>query len=128
MKFPKCRTCGKEHALGGCPEFQMPDKLINSMPEPALRKGHEVSRGAGRKEQPPTIVTVDPSSSKDFGAKVIGKVMEDGRIEILSIVHSKSQFNKTEYHRNYMRDKATIKRLGLSCTVAAYRKSKESER
>lgn len=22
MKHPKCRTCGKEHALGGCPEFK----------------------------------------------------------------------------------------------------------
>jgi len=68
------------------------------------------------------IVGVDPAS-KDFGAKVIGRVMEDGRIEILSLTHSKAQFNKAEYQRKYMADQRTIKRLGLDCSVKEWRES-----
>lgn len=35
----------------------------------------------------------------------------------------KTDFDRTEYQKLYMRDKATIKRLGLNCTVAEYRES-----
>lgn len=66
-------------------------------------------------------IAVDPSSSKDFGAKVIGRIMDDGRIEILSVTHSKAQFNKAEYQRLYMADQREIKRRGLSVTVKQYR-------
>lgn len=65
--------------------------------EPALRKGHEVSRGAERKEQHPTHKP--------------------------KIGRPKTDFDRNEYQKLYMRDKATIKRLGLTCTVKEYRES-----
>lgn len=40
----------------------------------------------------------------------------------------KTDFDRTEYQKLYMRDKATIKRLGLNCTVAEFRKAKDNER
>lgn len=38
----------------------------------------------------------------------------------------KTDFDKAEYNRQFMRDLRTIKRLGLSVTVAEYRKLKET--
>lgn len=145
MRNPKCRTCGKEHALGGCPEFKSTAPMesrpsrsksanenlpVGTNPVVAQRiervaSNFEVagSRPADRANSH-LAIGVD-LGSKDFGAKVIGRVMEDGRIEILSLTHSKAQFNKAEYQRKYMADKRTIKRLGLNCTVSEYRKQKE---
>jgi hypothetical protein len=39
---------------------------------------------------------------------------------------SKALFDRSAYQRRYMADLRTIKRLGLSVTVAQYRKSKET--
>jgi hypothetical protein len=130
QKHPKCRTCGKEHALGGCPEFiRVRDaKTVKVEPKATAKPESEQGVQLSRPEPiPQMIIGVDPASSKDFGAKVIGRVMEDGRIEILSRTHSKAQFNKAEYQRQYMADQRTIKRLGLNCTVAVYRAGKYGE-
>lgn len=38
--------------------------------------------------------------------------------------HSRAQFDRLKYQREYMRDRNTIKRLGLNMTVGEWRKSK----
>lgn len=126
MKHPKCKTCGKEHALGGCPEFRSKSKPEDRRGIIAIDSFEDVKPEPVRPEPEKIIVGVDPGS-KDFGAKVIGRVMEDGRIEILSLTHSKAQFNKAEYQRQYMADQRTIKRLGLNCTVSQFRAGKYGE-
>lgn len=37
--------------------------------------------------------------------------------------HSKANFDRNKYQREYMQDRATIKRLGLEMTVKQYRES-----
>lgn len=45
---------------------------------------------------------------------------------IVPVTPSKALFDRIAYQRQYMADLRTIKRLGLSVTVAQYRKSKET--
>lgn len=144
----KCTKCGGSHPKWDCTKplkestaarkADVPrSSEVRPLPEgegrQKMRKQTEISdtvRGPSEISASPVdtniIVAVDPSTGKDLGAKVIGRVLEDGRIEILSVTHSKAKFSKSDYQKRYMADQRTIKRLGLSVTVAQYRKSKET--
>lgn len=61
----------------------------------------------------------------------IASPFQGGRLEVIGLHSPKplltqEPFNKTNYQKQYMADLRTIKRLGLSVTVADYRKSKET--
>ncbi|RYX78511.1 hypothetical protein EON76_05125 [bacterium] len=137
----KCTNCGGSHPKWDCTK---PLKESTAALKEVHHRGHGGApdriigqqKGGGLKPSKPSlarnqaspvdtniIVAVDPSTGKDFGAKVIGRVLEDGRIEILSITHSKAKFSKSDYQKRYMADQRTIKRLGLSVTVKQYRES-----
>src|SRR6478609_8725868 len=97
QKFPKCRTCGKEHALGGCPEFQ----------STAARK---IEAGYAKEEHrvaPETVQVSSPAPATNPPPKP-------------KIGRPRTGFNKKEYNRQFTADLRTIKRLGLNCTVAQY--------
>jgi len=140
----KCTNCGGSHPKWDCTKplkestaalkevhhsdhGGAPDRTIGQQKGGGLKPSKtSVSRNQASPVDTNIIVAVDPSTGKDFGAKVIGRVLEDGRIEILSVTHSKAKFSKSDYQKRYMADQRTIKRLGLSVTVAQYRKSKET--
>lgn len=50
-------------------------------------------------------------------------ILEAGTQALPVDTHSKANFDRNKYQREYMRDRATIKRLGLEMTVAEWRKT-----
>lgn len=146
MKHTKCKICGKEHALGGCPEFQSTAarKDVQSVDNGSLAKAKQDStrrpdsaQVSGSQSRPvagtqalPVDTTIGlDKGSDDIGAKVTFRVLHDGKFEILSIDHSKAKFDeiiqkhneRLQYQSEYQRDLRMLKRLGLSCTVKEYR-------
>lgn len=105
MKHTKCKICGKEHALGGCPEFR---QRVN---------GHSQHEGANAQ------VTV-----RNEVVTVVGT--ESGTLTPPKpkIGRPRTGFNKKEYNRQFTADLRTIRRLGLNVSVSEYRKQKESEK
>jgi len=114
-RHSKCKICGKEHALGGCPEFQSTAarKDVRQRDQgisPDLDRGN--AQGGGQKPEKPRqaatqALPVDTPPKPKMGRPRTGYI-------------------KAEYNRQYMADLRTIKRLGLSVTVSQYRKSKET--
>lgn len=52
------------------------------------------------------------------------KTLKAGTQALPVDTHSRAQFDRLKYQREYMRDRNTIKRLGLNMTVGEWRKSK----
>lgn len=142
MKFPKCKTCGKEHALGGCPEFKSTAARKDVRRE-VDNETVSVPITASCTQALPVYTIPDALSRADVvGRHLLKKANEwgwpddgEGAFEYIQRISykqgledgsqmrhsSKAQFNKAEYQRQYMADQRTIKRLGLNMTVAQYR-------
>jgi hypothetical protein len=87
---------------------------------------------AARKDVPRKEVAVERGgvrSSKTDGSSPDddGSILKAGTQALPVDIHSKAQFDRNEYQRLYMRDKATIKRLGLNCTVREWREKNEKQ-
>lgn len=97
MKHTKCKICGKEHALGGCPEFIRVQDAKPAKSEPKATAKIEA-------EQMVQTHRPEPIPHKP------------------KIGRPRTGFNKKEYNRQFTADLRTIKRLGLNCTVAEFRR------
>lgn len=62
--------------------------------------------------------------SKQRGTKSKSQIVGAGTQALPVDTHSRAQFDRLKYQREYMRDRNTIKRLGLNMTVGEWRKSK----
>lgn len=101
MKNPKCRTCGKEHALGGCPDFQ----------STAVRKDAPNQKDIGHRAMNASVagtqsLPVDTPPKPKIGRPSTG-------------------FNKKEYNRQFTADLRTIKRQGLNMKVKEWREKND---
>lgn len=118
----RCKICGKEHALGGCPEWKE-------------------NKGAKRPIHRDEVVNIQFRGGKaneniNVKAGDLDWVHRGDSADIVSyrevdsskpkMGRPRTGYIKAEYNRQYMADLRTIKRLGLSVTVAQYRKSKET--
>ena len=98
----KCKICGKEHSLGGCPEFQSTASRmdVRRVEVPVVEDGAKVASAgsvAGTQALP-----VDTLPKPKMGRPRTGYI-------------------KAEYNRQYSADLRTIKRLGLEMTVTEWR-------
>lgn len=95
MKKPKFRTCGKEHALGGLPEFQSTE-ACGDKPTRAVRSSASADTERARE----LISPVDAPPKPKMGRPRTGYI-------------------KAEYNRKYSADKRKAVKLGIS--VPEYR-------
>lgn len=110
MKYPKCRTCGKEHALGGCPEFKNRSHAVG--PAMGAKGGAVLSGGDNQRDEAGATPAMLQVATDTLPKPKMGR--------------PRTGYIKAEYNRQYSADQRTIKRLGLQMTVAEWRKSKET--
>lgn len=139
MKNPKCRTCGKEHRLGaiwcsvtsGSSNGKTSDFGSDnggSNPSPEARQDSEAVERTRLQISSRKGVTGSnpvPVSNADV-AQLVERLPSKQEVEgSRPFVRSNLQepFDRLKYQREYMRDKATINRLGLEMKVKAYRES-----
>ncbi len=120
----KCKICGKEHALGGCPEFQ----------STAARNGRAgteavdtVRSGKGSLRRKP----IGPESLNDgtVSGEATASEYQASPVDTSpkpKIGRPRTGFNKKEYNRQFTADLRALRRLGLDCTVKEYRSLKEA--
>lgn len=103
MKPPKCRTCGKEHSLGVCPEFR---QRLN------VDFRHEGANAQATVQSGNVTVVGNESGTLTPPKPKMGR--------------PRTGYIKAEYNRQYSADQRTIKRLGLEMTVKEWREKNDS--
>lgn len=116
----KCTNCGGAHPSWDCSKptkstasrkevavCEVGDKSLKSQPSKSEKLGRERAAPADAQVRAGTqALPVDTHPKPKMGRPRTGYI-------------------KAEYNRQYSADQRTIKRLGLNCTVAEFRKAKE---
>lgn len=98
MELPKCKICGEKHRLGPCPQIQSRAKATKGKVGMAGVKDPVRRSSTGTGLQVGEAVAVQPATS-----------------EIMDVTAGETapKFDRTEYHRNYMRGYMAKRRAKL---------------
>lgn len=120
--FPRCRTCGKEHALGGCPEFQSTAarKDVHGGGDVIRSSERSVERsGTSSKANPTTDMGIEGTQA--LPVDTIPKPKKELTFYELIELHQK----RLAYQAQYQRDLRAATKLGIS--VKEFRAGKGKE-
>jgi hypothetical protein len=134
MEQIRCKICGEKHSGRICSSFESVDKRSSRHPVTVKNAGsNPVTLANAREAEADKHPVVDrkeagstPATSANAGvAQRIEQTPSKGHGEGSNPSASSTSFDRNKYQREYMRDKAIIKRLGLNMTVKEWREKND---